>query len=97
MVQYGQTFDVTLEELRKDAIRGQLVKHTAQELLGYPCHIPWDQHTAIHQRKNVDRWSHFTSLIKLIYRHDEYELIAVMALMFHTSQLVQKNWHLMPT
>lgn len=48
-----QTFDVTLEELGQDAIRGQLVKHTAKELLGYTCYIPWDQHTAKHHRDNV--------------------------------------------
>lgn len=41
-----QTFDVTLEELGQDAIRGQLVEHTAEELLRYTCYIPWDQHTA---------------------------------------------------
>lgn len=49
---YEQTFDVTLEELGQDAIRGQLVKHTAEELLGYTCYIPWDQHTAKHHREN---------------------------------------------
>lgn len=49
---YEQTFDVTLEELGQDAIRGQLVKHAAEELLGYTCYIPWDQHAAKHHREN---------------------------------------------
>lgn len=47
-----QTFDVALEQLGQDAIRGQLVKHAAEELLGYTCYIPWDQHTAKHHREN---------------------------------------------
>lgn len=45
-----QTFDVALEELGQDAVGGQLVKHTAQELLGHTCHIPRDQHAATHHR-----------------------------------------------
>lgn len=53
---YEQTFDVTLEELGQDAVRGQLVKHTAEELLGYTCHIPWDQHTAKHHREKWPCW-----------------------------------------
>lgn len=43
---HRQTFDVALEELGQDAIGSQLVKHAAEELLGYPCNVPWDQHTA---------------------------------------------------
>lgn len=49
---FKQTFYVALEELGQDAVRSQLVKHTAQELLGYTCYIPWDQHTAGHRREN---------------------------------------------
>lgn len=45
-----QTFDVALKKLGQDAIGGQLVKHTAQELLGYTCHIAWYQHTAKQNR-----------------------------------------------
>lgn len=40
-----------------------------------------------------DRWPHFTSLIKVIYKHSEYLSAAVTALMSLTSRLVQKNWH----
>lgn len=40
------TFNVTLEELGQDAVGSQLVKHAAEELLGYACYIPWDQHAA---------------------------------------------------
>lgn len=40
------TFNVTLEELWQDAVGSQLVKHAAEELLGYTCYIPWDQHAA---------------------------------------------------
>lgn len=53
---HEQTFNVTLEELGQDAIGSQLVKHAAEELLGYPCNIPWDQHTVI-QRK-IERPPH---------------------------------------
>lgn len=45
------TFDVALEELWQDAVRSQLVKHAAEELLGHACYIPWDQHAA--DKKNI--------------------------------------------
>lgn len=57
-----QTFDVTLEELGQDAIGSQLVKHAAEELFGYPCNIPWDQHTAIKRMTVLDKRSHSTSV-----------------------------------
>lgn len=66
---YKQTFDVTLEELGQDAIRGQLVEHTAEELFGYTCYIPRDQHTVKHNMKNGCVGQ---SIIKLIYKHSEY-------------------------
>lgn len=56
---HEQTFDITLEELGQDAIGSQLVKHAAEELLGYPCNIPWDQHTAIKRMTALDKQSHF--------------------------------------
>lgn len=72
------TFNVTLEELGQDAVGSQLVKHAAEELLGYACYIPWDQHAADkkifkkHSRRG--EWSSHThtSIIKLIYKHKEY-------------------------
>lgn len=57
---HEQTFDVTLEELGQDAIGSQLVKHAAEELLGNPCNIPWDQHTAIKGMTALDKQSHST-------------------------------------
>lgn len=49
--EYEQTFNVALEELGQDAIGSQLVKHAAEELLGYPCNIPWNQHTTKQHKK----------------------------------------------
>lgn len=65
-----QTFDVTLEELRQDTIWGQLVKHTAEELLGHTCYISWDQHTAKHHMEHV-RVSH-ASHILINYKRCRY-------------------------
>lgn len=62
---YEQTFNVTLEELGQDAIGGQLMKNAAEELLCYSCNIPWDQHTAKHQRTTtVDSQSHSMTVYK---------------------------------
>lgn len=61
-----QTFDVTLEELGQDAIGSQLVKHAAEELLGHPCNVPRDQHTAKKRATAMAEQLHATSVYQLI-------------------------------
>lgn len=41
---YELTFDVALEELGQDAIGGQLMEHTAEELLSHTCCVARNQH-----------------------------------------------------
>lgn len=51
------TFDSTLEELREDAVGGQLMEDTAQELLGHTRRIAWDHHAVFKQRRKHKRWA----------------------------------------
>lgn len=83
---HKQTFNVTLEELGQDAIGGKLVKHAAEELFGYPCNIPWDQHTAKKHKKNDNAG-------QAVAFHACAGYVSVSALGSHTSRLDRRNWH----
>lgn len=45
------TFDSALEQLREDAVGGQLMEDAAQELLGHPCCIARNHHAGVEQRQ----------------------------------------------
>lgn len=45
----GITFDSALEQLREDAVGGQLMEDAAQELLGHPRGVAGNHHAAVAQ------------------------------------------------
>ena len=47
----GITFDRALEQLRKDAVGGQLMEDAAQELLGHPRCVARNHHAGVEQGK----------------------------------------------
>lgn len=48
----GPTFDSALEELREDAVGGQLVEDAAQELLGHPRGVAGNHHAGEKRRRS---------------------------------------------
>lgn len=52
------TFDRALEQLREDAVGGQLMEDAAQELLGHPRRIAGNHHAGVEQgRKDTKSWA----------------------------------------